>query len=231
MPADDPTAEPAPENGTIRVIIVDDHPVLRKGLAQLIEEEEDMTVCGEAEDTAQALKVVEETQPDILIVDLSLKDSSGLDLIKDMQVRQPKISLLVLSMHEETFYAERVLKAGAKGYITKEEGTEKVVDGIRSVLKGNIYLSENMREKMILKMVGSPGNSEEDAISTLTDRELQIFELIGQGMPTREIAKRLHVSVKTIESHRENIKEKLGVSSATDLLKTAIEWVHSQGNI
>jgi len=213
-----------------RILLVDDHPVLRMGLARLINAEGDMEVCGEAAGAVEALKVASAVSPDVMIVDLSLKEGNGLDLIKDMRARHADVRLLVLSMHEETFYAERVLRAGARGYITKIDGTEKVVEGIRAVLEGHVFVSDELREKMLLKMVGEPAGTT-SSIERLTDRELQVFDLLGNGMSTRNIAEKLHLSVKTIESHRENIKSKLGIDNATDLLKQAIEWVRTKQGV
>ncbi len=213
--------------GPARVLILDDHPIVRMGLSQLIGSESDMEVCAEAESGPEALKLAEAEKPDVAVVDLSLREGSGLDFIKDMQARMPDVLLLVLSMHEETFYAERALRAGARGYIAKEEGTEKVVTGIRAIAAGRVYVSERMQERLLRRMVGGADFSE-SPIDSLTDRELQVFEMLGQGMPTRQVADKLHLSVKTIESHRERIKDKLGADGASDLLKQAIEWVQSR---
>jgi len=212
--------------GKSKVLIVDDHPVLRQGIAQLIALENDMAVCGEAADAGEALKVAQETQPDVAIVDISLHDSNGIDLIKDMVIRWPRLPILVLSMHSESFYAERVFRAGAKGYVTKGEPSGKVIEGLRKVLAGDVYVSEKLASKMIGRLMGGArGDASGFSIDRLSDREFQVFELIGQGMQTREIAQKLHVSVKTIDAHRENIKNKLKLTNATELLKTAIHWV------
>ncbi|MFA6134127.1 MAG: response regulator transcription factor [Phycisphaerae bacterium] len=211
--------------GKTRIFLVDDHPIVRQGVALLVNQEPDMIVCGDADCAPDAIRGIEATQPDLAVVDLSLKDSSGLELIKDLKIRCPRLLVMVLSMHEESFYAERVLRAGARGYITKEEGTEKVIEGIRKLLKGEVYLSEKMASKMIYKLVdGRSGSQANPSVECLTDRELEIFELIGRGLGTRDIAERLHLSVKTIESHREHIKEKLKLDNATELLKHAIQW-------
>ena len=216
-----------PSRAKTRILLVDDHPIVRQGIRMLVDLEEDMVVCGEAESEAEALRVIEQTQPQVAVVDLSLKDSSGLSLTREIRSRYPKVDVLVLSMRDEAFYAERVLRAGAKGYITKEQGTERIIEGIRKVLSGSIYLSEGMASKMLKVMVG--GNaSDRSPMERLSDRELSVFELIGHGLTTRDIAKRLHLSVKTVESHREHIKEKLILSGAPDLLKYAIQWVQCQ---
>jgi DNA-binding NarL/FixJ family response regulator len=209
-----------------KVLIVDDHPIVRQGIDLLLRDEEELTVCAEAESVNEALEAIEENQPDIAIVDLSLKESNGLELIKDIRVRYPELMVLVLSMRDEGFYAERVLRAGARGYITKEEGPGKVVEALHKIMAGQIHVSEAMASKVMSKIVDGGGDSEDQSlVSSLTDRELEIFTLIGNGLPTREIGKRLHISAKTVDSHREHIKEKLQLSNATDLLKHAIQWV------
>jgi DNA-binding NarL/FixJ family response regulator len=181
-------------------------------------------VCGEAESVSEALDMLAREKPDVAIVDLHLKNSSGLELIKDLQVRQPDMPILVLSMRDEGFYAERVLRAGARGYVTKEEGPRKVLEGVRRVLAGDIYLSDRMASKVMSKIVGGLDKPGDSPMDSLTDRELEVFELIGQGLPTREVAERLHISPKTVDSHREHIKDKLQLDNSTDLLKHAIEW-------
>lgn len=211
-----------------RVVIVDDHPIVRQGLAQLIAARSDLTVCGEADNAADALNVIEQTQPDVAVVDLALRDSDGMDLIKDIRVRFPKMAVLVLSMRDEAFYAERVLRAGARGYITKDEGTASVIEGIRKVLVGEVFLSQKMAAKMLQRLVPGRVDIKAPLEELLTNRELQVFELVGAGLSTSEIAAKLHLSVKTIETYRERIKEKLKLDSAADLLKHAIEWTHSQ---
>jgi DNA-binding NarL/FixJ family response regulator len=212
------TSEPEKAaSGNIRVLLVDDHPIVRQGVQMLVEAEDDMIVCGTAETQGDALQQIQATQPTIAIVDLSLKDGSGLELIKDIKARFPDVAILVLSMRDDAFYAERALRAGAMGYITKEEGTERIADGIRSQLLG--------------RMVDSKASVREPSINDLTDRELQVFELIGQGKSTREIAESLHLSIKTIESYREHIKNKLSIRNATELLKRAIQWTQVERNI
>ncbi len=211
----------------VQVFLVDDHPVVRQGIAMLIDQEADMCVCGEADNAETAVRMINEQKPDLAIVDLSLKNSSGLELIKDLQVRDPQVKVLVLSMHDEAFYAERVLRAGARGYMTKDEGTEKVVEGIRMLLNGEVYVSDRVASKMIGKLIGGRGASW-SKIDGLTDRELEVFELIGTGLGTREIAGKLHVSIKTIESHREHMKEKLCIANATELLKYAVQWMQCE---
>ncbi|MGA2265849.1 MAG: response regulator transcription factor [Phycisphaerae bacterium] len=209
-----------------RIFIVDDHPVVRQGIAMLVNQESDLKVCGDAEGAAVALREIERIKPDLVILDLSLKDGNGLELIKDLRIRLPKLLILVLSMHDESFYAERVLRAGAKGYITKDEATGKVVEGIRRILRGEVFLSDRMATKMLSKLTGGRAEAARPSVENLTDRELQVFELIGSGIGTSEIAKKLHLSVKTIDSHREHIKQKLKLDSASELVKHAVQWVH-----
>ena len=218
-------ARPKP---VIKVLLVDDHPIVRQGIRMLIDQESDLTVCGEAESEAQALKVIEQTQPHVAVVDLSLKGSSGLSLTREIHARYPHIHVLVLSMRDEAFYAERVLRAGAKGYITKEQGSERIIEGIRKVLSGQIYLSDTLASKMLSMLVAGQDKPGESPVGRLTDRELAVFELIGHGLTTRDIAKQLYLSVKTVESHREHIKAKLDLAGAPDLLKHAIQWVQCQ---
>ncbi len=219
MPPDEPPAEPT------RILVVDDHPIMRAGLAQLIAEEPDLAVCGEAADAHGALEAVETLQPDLAIVDITLKDSSGIDLIKDLRVRRPKLPVLVLSMHDEMFYAERALRAGARGYVTKSEVADRIIEAVRKVLAGEVYVSGKVADKMISSMVGGRSDPKAFPIDRLTDRELQVLELIGEGLQTREIAGRLHVSVKTVDAHREHIKRKLDLDGANELVKYAVQWV------
>ena len=211
-----------------KVLLVDDHPIVRQGVRALIDQEEDLAVCGEAESEIEALKIIEQTHPDIAVVDLSLKGSSGLSLTREINTRYPDLRVLVLSMRDEAFYAERLLRAGARGYITKEQGSEQIITGIRRVLAGGIYLSESLASKMLSTMVKGADNQGQSPINRLSDRELAVFELIGHGLTTRDIAKQLHLSVKTVESHREHIKAKLDLAGAPDLLKHAIQWVQCQ---
>lgn len=208
-----------------RVLLVDDHPLVRQGIRMLLTGEKDLEVCGEAEDAAGALAFLKDRPVDVAVVDLSLKNSSGLDLIKDIRRRFPTVQVLVVSMRNEGLYAERALRAGARGYVTKEEGPHEVLAGIRKVLGGDIHVSAALASQVMKRLV--PGASPAGAgpsVEALTDRELQVLELIGQGLATREIAERLHVSGKTVDSHREHIKQKLHLSSAPELLKFAIQW-------
>ncbi|MHC4159179.1 MAG: response regulator [Planctomycetota bacterium] len=211
-----------------KVLIVDDHPIVRQGLAELIGHEDDFTVCGQAEDAHQAMKAIKELKPDMVIVDISLKETSGMELIKDINVQYPNLAILALSMHDESLYAERAIRAGAKGYIMKAEATEKVITAIRKILSGDIYLSEPMAAKLIHKLVGGKIEVGTSAMDRLSDRELEVFRLIGKGYGTRQIAEKLHLSVKTIDTYRAHIKEKLNLTNAAELLQYAIRWVSSQ---
>jgi DNA-binding NarL/FixJ family response regulator len=216
------------DNGRHKVLVVDDHPIVRQGLTQLIGQENDLYVIGGAEDAPAALDAIEKLQPDIALVDISLRETNGIELIKDIKIRHPRLPVLVLSMHQETFYAERVLRAGARGYVTKEEATERVVQAIRQVLSGQVYLSDRMASKMLSKLVeGRPG-TDGMSIERLSDRELEVFEFIGHGLTTRQISQRLNRSIKTVESHRANIKRKLKLQNATELLQYAVQWVQSE---
>ncbi|NIP27358.1 MAG: response regulator [Phycisphaerae bacterium] len=214
--------------GQTKVLIVDDHPIIRQGLAELINNEPDLTVCGQAEDAPEAMEKIKDSEPDMVIVDISLKKTSGMELIKDIKAQYPNLPVLVLSMHDEALYAERMLRAGAKGYVMKAEATEKVIVAIRKILSGQIYVSDNMAAKMVRKLVGGSPDVGVSAIERLSDRELEVFHLIGQGYGTRQIAERLHLSIKTIETYREHIKEKLNLADSSELLQYAIQWTHSK---
>ena len=210
-----------------RVFLVDDHPAMRQGLKELINQEPDLAVCGEAGDIPSALENIRKTKPDVVIVDLTLKEASGLDLIKDLKVRFSALPALVLSMHNEALYAERSIRAGARGYIMKEATTENIVQAIRCVLSGDIYLSSEASSKVLKKMAGAQ-SGKEDPVESLSDRELEVFKFIGEGLRTRDVAARLHLSVKTVESYRENVKQKLNLDNAAKLTRAAVEWVQSR---
>ncbi len=210
-----------------RVFLVDDHPAMRQGLKELINQETDLIVCGEAGDISSALDGIQKAKPDIAIVDLTLKESSGLDLVKDLKIRFTSLPVLILSMHNEALYAERSIRAGARGYIMKEATTENIVVAIRRVLGGDIYLSPDVSSKMLKKMAGVQAG-DADLVESLSDRELEVFKLIGQGLRTRDIAERLHLSVKTVESYREHIKIKLALDNAAKLTCAAVEWAQSR---
>jgi DNA-binding NarL/FixJ family response regulator len=209
-----------------RILIVDDHPLVRAGFAQLIGDCPDLEVCGEAADMADALKQIDACNPDLAIIDLSLAGGSGLDLIEHIKSRERDILMLVASMHDETLYAERVLAAGARGYINKQEAQESIIQAIRQVLSGKVYLSQHMTERLLRGMVDA--NGEKRDIDSLSNLEVQVFELIGQGATTSQMAEQLNLSVKTIETHQAHIKKKLSLGSAHELNQRAIRWMMDQ---
>ncbi|MFO8013487.1 MAG: response regulator transcription factor [Phycisphaerae bacterium] len=211
-----------------KVLIVDDHPVVRRGLAQVLDGTDDFAFCGEAETAADALRAVAETDPDVAVVDLTLKGKGGLELVKDLHQRHPDLPVLVLSMHDESLYAERALRAGARGYIMKDGRMEEVVQALRQILGGRVYLSPRMTSRLLGRMTAGGQGDADSPISTLTDRELEVFEMIGRGMGTRDIADRLHLSVKTVDTHRENIKRKLNLDGATELYRHAFLWTQQE---
>jgi DNA-binding NarL/FixJ family response regulator len=214
--------------GVKHVLLVDDHPIVRQGLAQFIDLNADLKVCGEASGETGALEAVERRRPDAVVVDLSLRDGSGLELIRKLHEARPGLPVLVLSMHDETLHAERVLRLGARGYVMKQEATETVLAAIRKVLRGEIYLSERMASRLLGKLTGAraaaEGSAAAAALGRLSDREMQVFEMIGRGEPPREIAAKLGLSVKTVDAHRERIKEKLGLRSGNELLRYAVSY-------
>jgi len=208
-----------------RIYIVDDHALIRRGLTTLINGEPDMEVCGQADDASSALQDVIKLQPDLVTVDISLKGNSGLELIKSIRAFNPKIQILVLSMHHESIYALRVLKAGARAYIMKQDVISKVVEAIRRIRSGHLYVSDEVASQMLNRLVGGESGDDTSPVAMLSDRELEIVNLIGNGMLTREIAAKLHVSVKTVETHRAHIKEKLNLRNATQLVQFCVRWV------
>lgn len=212
------------ENKSVRIVLVDDHPLMREGLAEVLRREEDFEICGEAEDRAQALEVIKATRPDLAIVDLALKNSHGLELIKDLSALYPKLRTLVVSMHDEFVNAERVIRAGASGYITKQEATTKILQAVRCVLSGEIYLSERAAVQIATKATGRSRGGSGLTVDGLTDRELQVFELVGRGHSTRQIAEQLKLDISTIETYRARIKEKLNLQDSLELLQCAIRW-------
>ncbi len=214
----------------VKILIVDDHPLVREGLAARIARQPDLEVCGEAEDVNDAFEIVKASNPDLVIVDLSLKTGQGLELIKKIKARNEHTKMLVSSMYDESLYAERALRAGASGYINKQEVSEKVIDAIRQVLAGKMYLSAKMTERLLHRAVGSPPQLVQSPIETLSDRELEVFKMIGKGLTTRQIANDLHLSVKTVETHRENIKAKLDIPNSAELGRQAVQWVMENGS-
>jgi DNA-binding NarL/FixJ family response regulator len=206
-----------------KVFLVDDHPIVRQGLALFIEREPDLMVCGEAEDATSALQAIRDSTPDFVILDISLDGRDGLELLKTLRVRHPNLPVLVLSMHDESVYAERSLRAGANGYIMKQEAADKVITAIRQILGGDVYLSDRLTKRMLQQFVNG-SISPRDPLAKLSDRELEVFRLIGAGHETRQIADELHVSAKTVESYQAHIKEKLALRNARELVQHAVEW-------
>jgi DNA-binding NarL/FixJ family response regulator len=209
-----------------RILLVDDHPMVRERLTEVINREADLMVCAEAEDGSQAIEAIKTRQPQLVIIDLTLKSSDGVELIKDIHSRWPALLMLVVSMHDESLCAERALRAGARGYITKQEATRSVLSAIRQVLDGQVFLSEVMRSQLLGRLTERGGASGGEPAECLADRELQVFELTGRGLNTREIAERLKIGVKTVETYRYRIREKLKLEQPRDLLRSAIAWTH-----
>jgi DNA-binding NarL/FixJ family response regulator len=209
-----------------RVLLVDDHPILRRGLAQMINLEADMIVCGEAEDSPKAFELAGSANPDVAVIDVCLKGGNGIELVKNLKARFPDLPTLVLSMYDESLYAERALRAGSLGYIMKEEATEQVLVAIRRVLLGEIFLSDKMKAKVLQQLATGKAKQVMSPIEALTDRELEVFRLIGEGHSTRQIAGELHLSIRTVEAYREYIKTKLNLKNSTELVQHAFHWVH-----
>ncbi|MGD2152865.1 MAG: response regulator transcription factor [Gemmatimonadales bacterium] len=216
------------EESPVRVVIVDDHALVRRGLTELIDDEPDMEVCGDAGDVAAAEKLVEARQPDVAIIDISLGGRSGLELVRHIKTRHPDVQMIALSMHDEKLFAERALRAGAKAYLNKEEPAEKVIDAIREVLAGRIYLSGEMADRILHRLVSQGQAVEESPIDSLSDRELEVLELIGRGLTTRQIAQRLHLSKKTVDTYRDHLKRKLQLRTANELVRYAVAWTLDQ---
>lgn len=213
-----------------KILIVDDHPAVREALAIRISSLPDLEVCGEAGTLAKALELVAETQPDVAVIDISLKAGDGLDLIKRIKARSADVRMLVWSMHSESLYAERALRAGALGFITKEQATDRIVEAIRQVLAGKVYLSAAMAEKLLLRSVGEQAMDRgRSSVEDLSDRELEVFRLIGQGFKTSDVAAQMHLSVKTIETYRDRIREKLHLGDGAELMRRATQWVLENG--
>ncbi len=207
-----------------RIFLVDDHPLVREGLANLINGQDDLIVCGEAEDSAGAMAGIVKTRPDVALIDISLKNESGLELVKDLESQCPLVAIIVLSMHDEALYAERALRAGARGYVMKRETTKSVLASIRRVLQGGVYLSEQVVNSMARRLSSPRKTAASSPVERLSDRELEIFRLLGQGRTTSQIADDLHLSLKTVQAYCARAKEKFGVNSLGELLRAAIRW-------
>jgi DNA-binding NarL/FixJ family response regulator len=218
-------ASPRVQAAQKRILIVDDHPVFRRGIAALITEQVDLTVCGEAENAPTALDAMRRLKPDLALLDISMPGANGIELIKLMLAEHPKLPILILSMHDESLYALRALRAGAKGYVMKAEAMTQVIAAIRKVLGGAIYVSPRFSERLVFKAIQSLEGGMGSPVDHLSDRELEVLQLLGKGFGTREIANELHLSVKTIETHRAHIKEKLGFKDAGEMVRFAIDWV------
>ena len=211
-----------------RILLVDDHVIVRDGLAQLIAREEDLTVAGEASSAEEALETVTKCKPDLAVVDISLGGANGLELIKNLGALDEKLRILVLSMHDESYYAERALRAGAHGYVMKRAGRDQILRAIRTVLNGEIFVSEQINKSILHQYLHGTAGQGKSPINSLSDRELEILTLLGRGIGSKEIADRLHLSQKTVDSHRTNMKEKLHLKGAPELIRFAFEWVSSQ---
>ena len=211
-----------------RIVVVDDHPLMRKGLVLSLEAETDLTVCGQASNAEDAISVVEAQNPDLLIVDISLPGMSGLELIKQIHAIRPSMKTLVVSRHDESLYAERAIRAGAKGYVMKLEASDVMVKAVRRVMNGGIYVSDEINERLLLGMAAGHEMLAQSPLEVLSDRELEVFELTGRGFGTRDISERLHLSVKTVESYRARIKTKLNLNSAAELMQHAVQWVEGE---
>lgn len=211
-----------------KIIIIDDHPLMRKGLALTLESETGIQVVGQVEDAEAGLELVEKLKPDLVIVDISLPGMSGLELIKHLTVVHPEIKTLVVSRHDEILYAERAIRAGAKGYVMKLVAGDVIVKAVRRILNGGIYVSEDINERLLMGMASGRSTLSQSPLDVLSDRELEVFESIGRGLATREIAERLHLSVKTVESYRARIKTKLNLQTAAEVMQHAVQWVDNE---
>ena len=212
-----------------RLVLVDDHPIMREGFSQLVNNEPDLQVCGHAASAPSAMDLLDQLNPDLAIVDLSLNGTSGIEFIKNIHARRPQQRMLVLSMHDEALHGERALRAGARGYVMKSEPTAEILNAIREVLRGEVYLSKRLRSLVVERFLnGQNGVSGTSSVERLSDRELEVFQLIGNGRKTRQIATQLHLSVKTVETYRAHIKEKLGLKDGMELVRYAIRWTTNQ---
>ena len=225
-----PTTKRQDNNTSLKkkVFVVDDHPIVRQGLAQMVNREPDLTVCGEAEDASTVLQAIVAVKPDIMIVDISLNGPDGLELLKNIRTRYPALPVLILSMHDESIYAERALRAGANGYIMKHEAAEKVLGAVRQILNHETYVSDRVASKILQRYISGSDSPKSSPLSELSDRELEVFRLIGKGHSTRMIAEELHLSVKTVESYQAHIKDKLSLKNGRELVQHAIQWVLSE---
>lgn len=223
-----PASAPALPPPRARILLVDDHPITRQGIHILLSQQPGIEICGEADNAPRAVELVGVLQPDLVIIDLSLRNIGGLELAKNIKARAPDVRMLVVSMHDEKIYAERAMRAGAMGYLMKEAASEKIVEAVQCVLRGDVYVSAAIKDQMLKRFVNRQGETAQFSIDTLSDREMEVFELIGNGFNTRQIAQRLNLSSKTVDSYREHLKKKLNLASGTDLVKHAIETVRNR---
>jgi DNA-binding NarL/FixJ family response regulator len=224
-------ARSTPVSIKLKVLLVDDHPITRQGMKALVNQQPNLEVCGEADNAAYAIELVGRLQPDLAIVDIALKTTNGIELTKNIKVHAPNLPVLIVSMHDEGLYAERALRAGAMGYLMKQEASEKIIAAIQRLLQGEIYLSDKIKEKMLHRFVNKKGEGMVFSIDTLSDREMEVFQLIGNGYSTRQIAQKLNLSSKTIDSYREHLKLKLNLESGAELVRHAIQWARSEGTV
>lgn len=227
-PAKEIEAKSKAEPDRKKILLVDDHPMMRAGLAQLINRQPDMTVCAEAGQPVEVFGLISQTRPDLVLTDLTMPGRSGLEFIKDLVALQPDLSILVISMHDEGIYAERCLRAGAHGYIMKESGSENLLMALRRVLSGQTYVSPGVSESILGNLSARKPRGSDSPIQALSDREFEVFQLVGQGKSTREIAGQLHLSPKTVDVHRGHIREKLGLKDVTALVRYAVRWLETQ---
>jgi DNA-binding NarL/FixJ family response regulator len=213
--------------GKTKVYLIDDHPIMVQGLKELINNQKDMKVVGSTDDWHVALEHAKKIQPDLILLDVTLKDANGIEVLKNLKIHLPQVKILMLSMHDENLYAMRSLKAGAQGYIMKQEAVDQVLTAIRQVIAGEVYLSDSMSKRTMFQLLGRGGTRTGSPLEDLSDRELEVFTLIGQGCTTRQIAEKLHLSIKTVETHRAHIKEKLNLKNSTELVQHAIHWRES----
>ena len=213
----------------IRVLIVDDHPIVREGLASLLSKQPDFQVCGEADDVRNALRLVDQTKPDVVTIDISLKGGDGLELIRRIKAHDGSIRMLACSLYDETFFAERALHAGAIGYVNKQEATRTIVKAIRQVLDGKVYLSDRMLDRVARRLIGGRDKVEQPVVDVLSDRELEVFRMIGNGLTLEQIARKLHIGAKTVETHKRRIKQKLKLENAAQLARDAAQWALQKG--
>jgi DNA-binding NarL/FixJ family response regulator len=218
-----------PTTSKKKIFIVDDHPIVREGLALMVNREPDLVVCGDAEEASAALQGINADRPDFLIIDISLSGPDGLELLKSIRTRHPNLPVLVLSMHDESIYAERALRAGANGYIMKQEATDRVLVAVRQILSQKVYVSDRVANRMLQQYISGSTSSKQSSIADLSDRELEVFRLIGDGHSTRMIAEELHLSIKTVESYQAHIKDKLSLRTGRELVQRAIQWSISEG--